>query len=122
MNKAVYYFGIKDFTFLYRSNNITSNNLYKSFGYLPQIPYVIKDSVVICGRFDFSSVSKSMFTKAMTELFGINQMGVYLGAGSSNVSCALVVPDMENSILKCRNIILYAQFGSKGVRFLWRVL
>ena len=27
-----------------------------------------------------------MFTKAMTELFGINQMGVYLGAGSSNVS------------------------------------
>ena len=58
-----------------------------------------------------------MFTKAMTELFGINQMGVYLGAGSSNVSCALVVPDMENSILKCRNIILYAQFGSKGVRF-----
>lgn len=31
--------------------------------------------------------------------------------------CALVVPDMENSILKCRNIILYAQFGSKGVRF-----
>ena len=117
VKKAVYYFGIKDFTFLYRSNNITSNNLYKSFGYLPQIPYVIKDSVVICGRFDFSSVSKSMFTKAMTELFGINQMGVYLGAGSSNVSCALVVPDMENSILKCRNIILYAQFGSKGVRF-----
>ena len=117
VKKAVYYFGIKDFTFLYRSNNITSNNLYKAFGYLPQIPYVIKDSVVICGRFDFSSVSKSMFTKAMTELFGINQMGVYLGAGSSNVSCALVVPDMENSILKCRNIILYAQFGSKGVRF-----
>ena len=74
VKKAVYYFGIKDFTFLYRSNNITSNNLYKSFGYLPQIPYVIKDSVVICGRFDFSSVSKSMFTKAMTELFGINQM------------------------------------------------
>ena len=86
VNKAVYYFGIKDFTFFYRSNNITSNNLYKFFGYLPQIPYVIKDSVVICGRFDFSSVSKSMFTKAMTELFGINQMGVYLGAGSSNVS------------------------------------
>ena len=71
VKKAVYYFGIKDFTFLYRSNNITSNNLYKAFGYLPQIPYVIKDSVVICGRFDFSSVSKSMFTKAMTELFWI---------------------------------------------------
>lgn len=111
------FFGIKTFSFLYRSNNITNNILYKAYDFLPQIPYNIKNSVVICGNFCFDEIAESKFSWMMKELFGINEMNVYLGADRDDISCLLVVPDLKNSFISCRNIMIGASFGRKNVSF-----
>jgi hypothetical protein len=114
---TIRYFGIKDFQFLYHNNCTVSDELCKLYQDLPQIPYNIKEDALICGRFEFQSEYGSAFTEVLSELFGIKSMDVYLGVSSKNISCALVIPDLENRIFVCRNIVLYAKFGYSGVQF-----
>lgn len=44
-------------------------------------------------------------------------MDIFVGLGGKQVSCALLVPDIENALLSCQNIVIYTQFGSNNVKF-----
>ena len=105
VKKVMYVFGIHSFTFLYRNT------------YLPEVPPIIEGSLLLSTAFRFDEVAKYPFTDAMRTIFGINQMDIFVGLGGKQVSCALLVPDIENALLSCQNIVIYTQFGSNNVKF-----
>ena len=117
VKKVMYVFGIHSFTFLYRNTNINCSELYKAYSYLPEVPPIIEGSLLLSTAFRFDEVAKYPFTDAMRTIFGINQMDIFVGLGGKQVSCALLVPDIENALLSCQNIVIYTQFGSNNVKF-----
>lgn len=117
VNSAVNFFGIKSFKFLYRSTDLTSSNIYKKYNILPAIPDNVKGNVILNSQFKFDEIASSIFTKAMTELFGIKEMDLFIFAGTSDFACVLTIPDIENSLLKCRNVKLLAEFGKATAKF-----
>lgn len=117
VKKVMYVFGIHSFTFLYRNTNINCSELYKAYSYLPEVPPIIEGSLLLSTAFRFDEVAKYPFTDAVRTIFGINQMDIFVGLGGKQVSCALLVPDIENALLSCQNIVIYTQFGSNNVKF-----
>lgn len=109
--------GIKKFVFLYRNTNLTNSDAYQKYSELPDIPANIKGNIILNAQFKFDDVGNFDFTKAMSELFGIREMEAYLYAGGSEFGGALTVPDIDNELLRCRNVMLEMSFSSKGVRF-----
>ena len=101
----------------YRNTNINCSELYKAYSYLPEVPPIIEGSLLLSTAFRFDEVAKYPFTDAMRTIFGINQMDIFVGLGGKQVSCALLVPDIENALLSCQNIVIYTQFGSNNVKF-----
>lgn len=108
--------GIKKFVFLYRSTNLTNSDVYQKYN-LPDIPSNIKGNIILNAQFKFDDIATYNFTRAMTELFGIREMEAYLYAGSSDFGGALTVPDIDNQLLRCRNVMLEMSFSSTSARF-----
>ncbi len=112
------YFGFMDFKFLYRSNDLTSARKYERYPFLPQVPYNVNGNIIFNASFQFGDIAESSFSKVMRELFGISGMDLFLVVSKSKVECDLVIPDMKNSLLQCKNTIIRAAFGgTEGVAF-----
>lgn len=112
------YFGFMDFKFLYRSNDLTSAKKYERYPFLPRVPYNIDGNIIFNASFQFDDIAESSFSRVMRELFGIAGMDLFLVASNNKVECDLVIPDVNNSLLQCKNIIIRAAFGgTEGVAF-----
>lgn len=114
------FFGIAELQFLYRSNDISSTAVFQNLVHIPKIPITVQENVILSTIFKFKTVGNSEFTRGISELFGIDELDLYVGVSGESFSCTLCIPDMVNELLTCRDIIMSCTFNKLGVNISMR--
>jgi len=114
------FFGINKLQFLYRSNDLTNVEGLEKIVPLPSIPITVTQNILFSAEFDFNKTSKSIFTEAIHELFGVSSLSVFVGLSNNSFACTLCIPDIDNSLLSCKDMYMSCSFSPTNASFSMR--